>query len=317
MLQPVAHAHRVGREITHAAQVEPVVFVGKILARSAGGEHQRLQMAHLVHEILLAVTGRHRNQHGHRHARNGRVDARIVEQPPHHHGRHQIEEHALLAHLLHEVDAEHDDQRRQQTSDLHLPAVEERDDQNGSEVVGDSQRREEYLERHGDPVAEHREDADGEGDVGGGRNTPAVGGHRTVVEGGEDDRREEHAARRGQHREEGLFGRRKLSADDLAFYLKPHGEEKNHHQAVVDQFLDGHPAREHPIDQPVGAMHHQREVGLQQMTVIERSRRQIGQQHGDDHASEQHDAPGPRGLHEITAAYTDHVALAHPAVHRK
>ena len=43
-----------------------------------------------------------------------------------------IEEHALLAHLLHEVDPEHDGQRRQQTSDLHLPAVEERDDQNGN-----------------------------------------------------------------------------------------------------------------------------------------------------------------------------------------
>ena len=53
-----------------------------------------------------------RDQHGHRHARNGRMHARIVEQPPDHHGGHQVEEHAFFAHLLHEVDREHDDQCR-------------------------------------------------------------------------------------------------------------------------------------------------------------------------------------------------------------
>ena len=32
MLQAVAHAHRVGRQRTHTAHIEPVVFVGEIVA---------------------------------------------------------------------------------------------------------------------------------------------------------------------------------------------------------------------------------------------------------------------------------------------
>ena len=268
-------------------------------------------------EILLAVTGRHRDQHGHRHARNGRMHARIVEQPPDHHGGHQVKEHAFFAHLLHEVDREHDDQRRQQAAYLHLPPVEERDDQDGPQVVGDGQRREEDFERHGDAVAQHREDAYGEGDVRGGGDSPAVCGHRAVVERREENRRDQHAARSGQHRKDGPARGRKLPADDLALDLKPHGKEENHHQPVVDELLDGHAPREDPVDHTVRGMDHQRKVGLQQVVVIEFGRGEIGQQHGGDHAHQQHHASGPGHFQEVAAPKPHHVSLANPAVHRK
>lgn len=144
-----------------------------------------------------------------------------------------------------------------------------------------------------------------------------VGGYGAVVEEQEDDRGGEHTACGRQYRQDGLACRRKLPADDLPFYFEPDGEKENHHQAVVDQLLDGHPARENPVDQPVGAVHHQRKIRFEQMAVIERSPGQVGQQHGYDHAAEQHDTSGPRGFQKIAAAYTDHMTLTHPAVHRK
>ena len=315
MLQAVAHTHRVGRQQTHAAHVEPVVLVGKIIARRSRSQHQLLQVAHLMGEILLAVTGRHRDQHGHRHARNGRMHARIVEQPPDHHGGHQVEEHAFFAHLLHEVDREHDDQCRQQAAYLHLPPVKERDDQDCPQVVGDGQCREEYFERNRHAVAQHRKDADGKGDVRGRGYTPSVGRYGAVVEEQENDRRGEHAACGRQYRQDGLACRRKLPANDLPLYFESDGEKENHHQAVVNQLLDGHSARENPVDQPIGAVHHQRKIRFEQMAVIERSPGQVGQQHGYDHTTEQYDASRPGGFQKIAAAYTDHMTLTYPAVH--
>ena len=268
-------------------------------------------------EILLAVTGFHRDQQGHRHSRDGRVHPRIVEQSPHHEGRHQVGEHPLLAHLLHEVDPEHDGQRHQQAADLNRPAVEERDDQNGPQVIGDGQRREEDFERHGNAVAQHREDADGEGDVRGRGDSPAVGGGRTVVEEREDDGRSQHAARGSQHRKNRPPHGRKLSADDLALDFEPHGEEEDHHQPIVDELLDGHAPGEDPVDQSVRRADHQREVGFEQVMIVNLGAGQVGQQHGEDHAREQHYAAGPRSLQKITATKPHHMSLAHPAIHRK
>ena len=117
------------------------------------------------------------------------------------------------------------------------------------------------------PVAQHREDAYGEGDVRGGGDSPAVCGHRAVVERREENRRDQHAARSGQHRKDGPARGRKLPADDLALDLKPHGKEENHHQPVVDELLDGHAPREDPVDHTVRGMDHQREVGLPGETI--------------------------------------------------
>ena len=127
---------------------------------------------------------------------------------------------------------------------------------------------------------------------------PAVCGHRAVVERREENRRDQHAARCGQHRKDGPARGRKLPADDLALDLKPHGKEENHHQPVVDELLDGHAPRENPVDHTVRGMDHQREVGLQQVVVIEFGRGEIGQQHGGDHAHQQHHASGPGRFQE-------------------
>ena len=53
-------------------------------------------------------------------------------------------------------------------------AVERGDDDDGADVVDDGQAEEEHLQLGRHPGAEQREDAEGEGDVGGHRDAPAV-----------------------------------------------------------------------------------------------------------------------------------------------
>ena len=80
--------------------------------------------------------------------------------------------------------------------------VEEGDDDDGAEIVDDGERQEEYLQRRRDAGAQQGQHADGEGDVGGGRNGPAAQRDRLApVDAGIDQRRDEHAADRGDDRQ--------------------------------------------------------------------------------------------------------------------
>ena len=148
---------------------------------------------------------------------------------------------------------------------------------------------------------QHREDADGEGDVGGRGDTPAIGRHAPVVEEEVNQRRSRHATGGAQHRKNRLAERRELPRDDFALDFEADREEEDDHQAVVNQLLDGHAARIDPVDDPVGAVDRQREVGLQQMVVVLRREGEVGQQHGNSDADEQHHAARPGRLHETTA----------------
>lgn len=109
------------------------------------------------------------------------------------------------------------------------------------------------------------------------------------------------AAGGAQHRKNRLAERRELPRDDFALDFEADREEEDDHQAVVNQLLDGHAARIDPVDDPVGAVDRQREVGLQQMVVVLRREGEVGQQHGNSDADEQHYAARPGRLHETTA----------------
>ena len=298
LLQPVGHPDRAGGQLPDAAQAGPLFLVGEIDPGGCNRLESPLQGGHLADEILLSVARLHRDEHGHRHPRKGRVHPRVVEQSPDDDCRDQIETHPLLTEALHTVDQSHDRQSRKQVAQPHLAPVKEGDDQNGTEVIGDGQCRKKDLERDRHAIADHREDAHGKGDVGRRRDSPAVGRGRTVVEEREDKCRRKHAAEGGHHREDGLLAGREPAADDFAFDFQPYREEKDDHQTVVDKLLDGHPAGEDPVDHPFGRMDHRREFGLEQMVVVERRGGEIGQQHGDGDTRQQHHAPGPGSLHE-------------------
>jgi hypothetical protein len=55
----------------------------------------------------------------------------------------------------------------------HVLGIEDRDERDGDDVVDDRDGQQKQLDPRGDPVAEQREHADGERDVGRGRDGPA------------------------------------------------------------------------------------------------------------------------------------------------
>ena len=298
-------------------QVITLLGVGKTFVLLAHPLQRPGEVAQLAEEIGLAVTRAHGNDHRHRHARQRSMDARIIEKSPHHEGRDQEIGDPRLAQTVESVKPCHNGQCEEQKTPFHRTAVEDGDYQDRAQVVDDGQRREEDFERDGHTVAHERQDADGEGDIGGRGYSPAVRRRRAVVEGQIDQRRREHTARRGHDRQDRLARRRKFAADDLSFDFEPHDEEENHHQPVVDELFDVHVAREDQIDHMVGALDQQRQVGAQHVFVVHRRRGQIGQQHRRRHAEHQHRAARPRHAHETPAPFVEPVPLAHPAVPRE
>lgn len=95
--------------------------------------------------------------------------------------------------------------------------------------------RKEHLERLGNPAAEEREDAEREGNVGGGRNCPAPQRdgipaiQKPVDHGGC-----RHAPDRGQGGERELGPIRELAFHHLALDLQADEKEEHGHQPVVD-----------------------------------------------------------------------------------
>ena len=77
-----------------------------------------------------------------------------------------------------------------------LGGVKECDHQNGADVVGDGERGEKDLERSRHAIAEEREHAEGEGDVGCHWHAPSGRARARAIEKKVKGRRHEHAAER-------------------------------------------------------------------------------------------------------------------------
>ena len=115
-----------------------------------------------------------------------------------------------------------------------------RDQDYGTQVIGDRQGQEEGPEREREAGPSNSEGRQGEGDVGRYRHGPAL--HRparTPVEGQVDQRRCHHAAQGTQDRKGELPGIGQFPSQDLVFDLQPHDEEEDRHQAILDPLQDG------------------------------------------------------------------------------
>ena len=101
--------------------------------------------------------------------------------PPTHDRGHDVGQLRAHAEALHREDAAEPERGDEQPGERNARRVEERDDDDGAEVVDDREREEEDAQRSRNALAEQREDADREGDVGRHRNAPArsrCGAHR-------------------------------------------------------------------------------------------------------------------------------------------
>ena len=138
--------------------------------------------------------------------------------------------------------------------------VEDRDDEDGAEIVDDGEGQQEDFECRRNARPQHGHHADREGDVGGRGNGPSAHGEAVApVDGGVDDGGHDHAAQGRDGGKGGGFCRLQRPHKHLAFDFEADEEEEDHHQAVVD-----------PVQQRLGqrgGWNAQRELGVQRMIV--------------------------------------------------
>jgi hypothetical protein len=122
---------------------------------------------------------------------------------------------------------------------------------------------------------EQGQHADREGDVGGGGDRPA--GEQIAlppVAPGVHQRRRQHAAERGDGRQQRAAAGRELAHQEFPLDLEPDQQEEHGHEAVVD-----------PVQQVLGQLERRDTDGhvAQQRPGVVRTQRRVRDQHGQHH----------------------------------
>ena len=119
--------------------------------------------------------------------------------------------------------------------------IKHRDHQDGDDVVGDRKRAQEHAHPAGNLVAQKRQDAKRERNVGSSGHAPAKSGFGVSrIEGQVDADGREHAAQRSHDGEDGLADVGKLAHRHLIFDLQSHQQEKQSHEQVVHHMMERH-----------------------------------------------------------------------------
>ncbi len=113
-------------------------------------------------------------------------------------------------------------------------AVDERDDDERNEVVGDDERQDEHAQPLRLARADERQGAERERGVGRHRRAPAAGVAIAGVDREVDQHGQRHAADRGEQRQRDALSLAQLAEVELPPRLEPDHEEEHDHQAVVD-----------------------------------------------------------------------------------
>ena len=179
------------------------------------------------------------------------------------------------------VDARGDEEQRQR-DEVEVRGVEHGDDDDRDQVVHHGQRQQEQPQGAGQVGADDRQHRHREGDVGRGRNGPAL----QAVGSGEVDQRVQqrgdgHARRGGDHGHH-RFGRlAQIAGDKLVLQLQPDQEEEHRQQAV------GRPRAEAEVQvERLGS------DGEVTQAEVGGRRRGVGPDQGDDGRGDQQQAAG-------------------------
>ncbi len=105
---------------------------------------------------------------------DGGMNPRLEGGVPDDEGETDVVRHRSDLHFLREPDREEPSGGDRQPTHRDVAAVEDGDDQDGPDIVGDRQCEEKQLGRGGNPGAEQCHDPDGEGDVGRHRYAPSM-----------------------------------------------------------------------------------------------------------------------------------------------
>ncbi|MNE19574.1 hypothetical protein D3C80_1126620 [compost metagenome] len=127
----------------------------------------------------------------------------------------------------------------QQRQPLHPLAEQDGDQGDSPQVIDDGQGQQEDAQRRRQLLAHHRKDSQGEGDVGGQRNGPALRRPAQHPRYGQiDQTRNRHPAQGGDDRQSQFLGVAQFALEDLVFDLQPDHEEEDRHQPLLDPVGD-------------------------------------------------------------------------------
>ena len=217
------------------------------------------------------------------------MDAGIVEKEPYRNGRDDVEDGALLPHPVEKISDEDHQPGDEEEVHIDISAIEECDHQYCAEVIRHGKCGQEHFQRDRDLVAHHGENHHGECDICGRRYSPARGSRRPAVEQCEYEGRHHHSPEGGNYRKYRLPERRKLAYKHFPLDFETHGEEEQHHQYVIDEFLYGKVFREYPVNGPVPdhvgrTLDGHGEARAQEGLIIIPREWEIGEEHCNDYA---------------------------------
>ena len=295
MLHAVTHIHSAVVDLTELAEIDALRSVGECT-----GHHLPVPFVYpcVEHRTLaiiigLAVTRRRGNEESHYDAGHRGVYARIVEQNPYNDGQEDIRGHFLFSQSPEYQGDDYYAEGDCQEPDVYRPSIEYRHYEDGHQVVRYGECGQKYFKGYRDLVSQYGQDAYGECDIGGRRDTPAGGRRSAVVHKDVNEGRSQHAAQSGDDGKHGLFGRGELSGRDFTLDFQADGEEEDHHQDVVDELLYVHVAREQDVDLAVRTGQMYLHGSLKEILVQDPCHREVGQEHRDYYAYEKQNSLEP------------------------
>ena len=299
-----AEGERVGQAVRRDVQQ---IDAG-VEEREQGQDQERHPRVHAVlqdDERRVRVAGQAvgGDREGQRDAGDGRVHAGLEHEVPHGDAEQHVGRGVEDAQAVEGEQGREAAGRVQQVDEMQVAGVVQGDDEHGAQVVQNGQRQQEHLEPGRHAGAEHHQHAQRERDVGRGRNRPAAqGGGVAVVEGGEHEAGDQHAAEGGEGRQGGVPGVGEMAGDELALELQADQEEEDRHQAVVD------PQQRGLLQRDGAEVQMHRPVQQQRVLVLPAG---VGDDEGGQRADDQHEAAVGLDLQEVADRNAD--VAPHPA----
>lgn len=158
----------------------------------------------------------------HRHTRDRRVDPAVVHEGPDDQGERYVDVPATHPRAQQYVEHGEAEERAAERQEVDVLGEEDRDDEDGEQVVDDCEGQQEGTQRCGERRTDDREDGQCERDVGGGGHGPAGQGPVTQHRGDRvDDCGDGHAAECRRDGQGGSPGVAELPGDQLTFEFDP------------------------------------------------------------------------------------------------
>ena len=147
-----------------------------------------------LHENIGVIRAFCRDEHGDDHPGDGGMQSRVGNHVPEDHSHHQIAQRVSDPEPVHRKQHTTDSDATKQIAEVDLGCIEQGDDQDGAEIVGDGKGREKYPDTERDAPSQGGENGQRKGDIGGNWDPPSRHRVSAAVEPPIDQCRNEHTA---------------------------------------------------------------------------------------------------------------------------